>query len=93
MSKQEMAKYKIKEIREFNGDKLIISVDGDEWLLKPSLELQHRDNRNSRGNVTFHFQLRVKSFQHCLNYIARHTEKYIAPRRKVSRLEYLFSII
>ena len=93
MSKHEMTKYKIKEIRDVKDGTWLVSIDGDEWLLKSDLTLQHRDNRNSRGNVTLHHQCSVKSFYHCLKYIARHTEKYISPKRKVSRMEYLFSII
>lgn len=92
MSNHEMRKYNIKSIRETNAGLLICSMDNDEWLLKEST-LLHRDSRNKRGNVSFHFQRNTKSLYDALDYIKWHTQKYTNPKPRVDRMSYLFSLI
>ena len=92
MSNQQMMKYNIKSIKEVKNSILICSLDGDEWLLKEDNTLLHRSNRNKRGNVSFHYQCKVKGFYHCLSYIKSHTYKLTQPK-KLDRLSYLFTLI
>lgn len=93
MSTNEMRKFNIKELRDVKEGVWIVSVDGDEWLLKSDLILLHRSNRNRRNNLSMHRQCEVKSFYHAMKYIKSHSERLFKKPTKQSRIEFLFTLI
>lgn len=92
MSNQAMKKYHIKSIKNMKECVLITDTSGDEWRLVGA-SLFHLNNRNRRGNMEYHFQCNVKSFYHAIGYIKSHSQKYIIPKKRINRLDYLFSLI
>lgn len=91
MPKHILDKYNLKSCRKVAEGLLIVSNDLDEWLIKDTI-LLHRDNRNKRGNISFHRQCTIKSNTHALRYISSHSKRYSKPPRQ-TRLEKLFELI
>lgn len=90
MSNKQLRRYNITNMVVYNEITRMIDTAGDSWYFKNNT-LYHNDNRNKRGNVTYHFQCKVKSFSHALGYIKGHSMKLYRPRK--CRMEMLFDMI
>lgn len=90
MSNSKMRSFNIRKIVQHKKYTRIISIDGQEWLVK-DLTLYHLDCRNSRGNVSWHKQRDIKSFTDALSYIKNHTYKFKSTR--LSSVDKMFSLI
>ena len=90
MSNKQMKKYNIVSIRTYGDEILISDISKDEWIIRGNT-LYHRNNKGTENE--FHYQKKVDNFAHAIKYISGHATRLTRKSNKVSRMDYLFSLI